>query len=704
MTTEAHHIIAQARTAGKRYLTDPQTKRLLRHYGIPLPREGMATSPDETVSLARAIKGPVVLKIISPDILHKSDVGGVRIGVQGDEAVREAYTDMLSQVQARFPQARVEGMLVQEYLPEGTELILGIAPDPAFRRVIMFGLGGVLVEIFRDVSFGVVPVAREQAQAMIQQTKAFTILSGARSRAMVNLDALVDIILRLSQLAEELGDEITELDINPLWVRKDGSLVAVDTRAALTEAASQPLLGEAEQPALRMEVMDRILNPMSLAVIGASNSPDKVGYLFMDDLMRRGYKGKLYPVNPRGGTILGLPAYAKVNDIPGAVDLAIIAVPPQVVPQVMQDCARKGIPGVMVNAAGFAETGTEAGKALEKEVLSIARAAGMRIVGPNCLGIYNPRISLGYLDAPELVGRVGVVAQSGSMTVRIVKFGIEHGVGFSKAISSGNESDLTLVDYIEYFGQDPQTAIIVAYVESIKDGPRFLRIARQVAARKPILIWKAGRTEAGAQAAASHTGALVSSTQVYNAAFQQAGAMAVGSFTALMDGLLLLDKIGTLPGDRVAIVSGPGGMGVALADACNDMGLSVPPFAPQTQSRLREILPSFAGTHNPVDITMAQIINQDLTRQCLKIVDDDPNIDVMITVLAAGEPSLLAQILLRAKGEVHKPLLALTNEPPEVYKEARPHLERAGIPVYDHPERVAQALAAILRKPSVWPR
>ncbi len=686
----------------KRYLTDVETKRLLVQYHIPVAAEFVASSATEAAELARQIPGPVVLKVISPDVLHKTEAGGVRINVSGDEAVRQAADEIRQSVLAHVPHAKIEGILVQEYIPQGIELIAGIAPDPAFGHAVMFGLGGIFVEVLRDVAFRVVPLSQEDASAMIREIRGLPILRGARGRAPVDLDALASILLALSRLAEEQGDKIAELDINPLLARPDGSLVAIDSRAALSPIADASIIPS--QPPLDMAALDRVLNPQRLAIIGASNSPDKIGYLLMNDLVRRGYRGDLYPVNPRGGDILGLPAYATVNDIPTPVDLAIVAVPPEAIPQVLRDCAQKEVPGVLINTAGFGETGTAEGRALEREVLQIARDAHMRIIGPNCLGIYNPRLSVGFLDIPELAGPVSVISQSGSMTARIVKFGIEHGIGFSKAVSSGNELDLNLTDYIEYFGQDRDTEIIVAYVESIRDGMRFMQVARRVAARKPILIWKAGRTEAGAQAAASHTGALVSSTQVYNAAFLQSGVIAVGSFTALMDGLILIARLGFPTGDRIAIVTGPGGMGVALADACNDLGLAVPALAPETRRHLQGVLPSFASTRNPIDITMAQIVNPDLSRQCMRIVDEDPNTDAIITVIAGGDPLMMSQVVLRAKPEVRKPLLVLMNDPPEETKSARLELEKAGIPVYDHPERAAQALAVALREPSVAPR
>lgn len=685
----------------RQYLTDVETKRLLVQYGIPVAMEFVASCTTEAVALARQIAGPVVLKVISPDVPHKTDAGGLRINVLGDDAVRQAAEEIQQSVLAHVPHARIEGLLVQEYIPQGTELIAGIAPDPAFGHAIMFGLGGIFVEVMRDVAFRVVPLRRQDALAMIREVRGFPILQGARGRAPVDLDALADILLALSRLAEEQGDRLAELDINPLLARPDGSLVAIDTRATLSQMAEDSAV--IPHPPLDTTTMDRILNPQHLAIIGASNSPDKIGYLLMSDLVRRGYRGQLSPVNPRGGHILGLPAHATVKDIPAPVDLAIVAVPPGAVRQVLRDCAQKAIPGVLINTAGFGETGTAEGRELEREVLQIARDVHMRIIGPNCLGIYNPRLSVGFLGIPELAGPISVVSQSGSMTARIVKFGIEHGIGFSKAVSSGNELDLNLTDYIEYFGQDRDTEIIVAYVESIRDGTRFMQVAREVAARKPILIWKAGRTEAGAQAAASHTGALASSTQIYNAAFQQAGIIAVGSFTALMDGLVLIAHLGFPSGDRIAIVTGPGGMGVALADACNDLGLAVPPLAPETRRRLQEILPGFASTRNPIDITMAQIVNPDLSRQCLRIVDEDPDTDAIIAVIAGGDPLMMSQVVLRAKPEVHKPLLVLMNDPPEETRAARLELEKVRIPVYDHPERAAQALAVALRKPSVAP-
>lgn len=694
--TDPRDLIARWQDERRTNLTDTDAKALLAAYDIPIAQEAVAHSRAQALQLGRQIGDAVVLKVISPDILHKSDAGGVRVDVKGDEAIGQAYDEIMANARAYDANARIDGMLIQGYLPVDTELIVGLAPDATFGRVIMFGIGGIFVEIMRDVSFGVVPITTEDAARMIRGIQGYPLLAGARGRTPVDEQALIHILLQLSQMAQDLP-QLAELDINPLIARPDGSLVAVDTRAALADVGRPA--AAAPRP-LDMATMDQIFSPQTLAIIGASNNPDKVGYLFMDDLLKRGYRGKLYPVNPRGGEIMGLTAYPDVTAIPEPVDLAIVAVPTAVVMPVLQQCAEAGVPGVMINTAGFNELGTKAGDALEQEMLTLLRDHDMRAVGPNCLGIYNPQQGLGYLDAPQAPGRIGLISQSGFMTTRIIKFGANHGLGFSKAVSGGNESDLTVEDYIAYLGQDTETDVIAAYVESIKDGQRFLRLAKSITPRKPIIVWKSGHTAAGAQAAASHTGSLAGSAQIYQAAFEQCGVIGVADMSTLFDTLNLIGHLGQVRGQRVAIITGPGGMGVALADACALAGLTVPTLQRATIDRLRAFLPFFAGMRNPVDLTMAQILNKDLVRQAILAVQTDPQIDAFIAVIAASGATEQAEVLLQAHAESHKPILVVLGEPEAECLEAKAMLEAAGIPVFTYPERAARALAAANRRQS----
>ena len=307
-----------------------------------------------------------------------------------------------------------------------------------------------------------------------------------------------------------------------------------------------------------------VFYPKSIAVVGASSDDTKSGTQFLRALVRAGYQGAIYPVNRSGGTSHGLPVYTDLGSIPGPVEYVILAIPRDSVLSVLDDCAAKRVKAVQLFTAGFRESGTENGRRLETEITEKARRGGFRLIGPNCIGIYNPsvRIPYGPLDRIGEPGSVGFISQSGGHGGRFVELGLERRIDFSKVISFGNGADLDCVDFLEYLAADPETKIIGAYLESVSRGRCFLELIRQTSTVKPVVVWKGGRTEAGAETATSHTGALSSSYAVWRAAMLQAGAIAVESLDEMADTVLALESIGSTAGRRVAVVSGLGGGGV----------------------------------------------------------------------------------------------------------------------------------------------
>jgi len=390
-----------------------------------------------------------------------------------------------------------------------------------------------------------------------------------------------------------------------------------------------------------VEQIDALFNPASVAVVGASNNPAKWGFGVFNDLVNKGFTGALYPITRSEERVSNIPAYSNITEVPGAVDLAIIVVPSQHVPAAMKDCARKGIKSAVVITAGFREVGGE-GVSLEDEVCDIAREAGIRFVGPNCFGMVNTGIclsSMGLLSPYSMPyvpkGSVAVISQSGNVGGYLLGLGFQRDLGFSKFVSSGNEADLCFEDYIEYLSWDPQTKIIVGYVEGLRDGKRFLQIAKETTRNKPIILMKVGRTKTGSKAAQSHTGSLAGAGSSYEAAFKQAGVICVNEVQELIDVAVAVAHQPVPKGKRVGIVTNGGGFGVISVDACESLGLEVPSLAPETIERLSQWLPPMWSHSNPVDM----VGTIDKSYACIGAVLKDDNVDAVLAISSLGFPA-----------------------------------------------------------------
>jgi len=387
--------------------------------------------------------------------------------------------------------------------------------------------------------------------------------------------------------------------------------------------------------------IDALFNPKSIAVVGASNNPAKWGFGIFNDLLNKGFAGKLYPVTRSEEKISNIAAYSNIKDIPEPVDLVCIVVPAHYVPAVMEDCAEKGVKSAIIITAGFREVGEE-GKKLEEEVLGIAREAGIRFVGPNCFGIVNTSAnisSMGLLSPyaiPRIPGgSIGIISQSGNAGGYLLGIGAQQGLKFSKFVSSGNETDLHFEDYLEYFLWDPETKVIVGYVEGLKDGRRFLEVARETTKRKPVVVLKVGRTKSGSKAAHSHTGSLAGSESFYAAAFKQTGVICVSEIADVLDVAVAAAYQPIPRGNRVGIVTIGGGFGVIAADACEKQGLEVPSLTDETINRLSKWLPPHWSHSNPVDM----VGTLDKTYACIGSVLKDENVDAVLTIASLGFPS-----------------------------------------------------------------
>jgi acetyltransferase len=450
-----------------------------------------------------------------------------------------------------------------------------------------------------------------------------------------------------------------------------------------------------------MPSLDPILRPRSIAVIGASRQKHTIGWQILDNLLRVGFTGPVYPVNPKASAIHSMPAYPSIAEVPESVDLAVIVVPGAYVAEVTQQCVDRGVKGLVVISAGFREVGGE-GVERERELLEIVKQAGVPMVGPNCLGVINndPAFAMNATFAPARppVGPVGFVSQSGAMGASILDYAESLNIGISMFVSSGNKADVSGNDVLEYWRDDPNTQVVLMYLESFGNPRKFVEIGREMTRHKPICVVKSGRTGAGARAAASHTGALGGTELATNALIAQAGALRAETVEDLFDLAMSFANQPLPSGNRVAIVTNAGGPGIMAADACEANGLSVVHLAPETEDLLRTRLPEEASVKNPVDlIASASAENYEFALQC---VFDDPNVDAAIAAfvppLGIQTRDVAAAIVRVNERHPEKPLLAVL-----MGREGLPaglaELHDASIPAYIFPESAARALGAMWR-------
>ncbi|MBL7166311.1 MAG: CoA-binding protein [Dehalococcoidales bacterium] len=468
----------------------------------------------------------------------------------------------------------------------------------------------------------------------------------------------------------------------------------------------------------RLEEFAPVFYPKSHAVIGASASERKFGGRFLKTLLNFGYSGKVYPVNPQESEVLGLKTYARVGDIPEPVEFASIAVPARAVPGVVEECLAKGVKAVQILSAGFRELGEE-GARMERDLASMA-ARGLRIVGPNCFGVYCPGGGMTILPGENLsreTGPVGFISQSGGYAVRVPRRADGLGIRFSKAVSYGNACDINECDLLEYFLEDPETDIITGYLEGVRDGPRFFRVLKEVCRTKPVIIWKGGLTQGGARAAQSHTASLSGEEVIWEAVFRQTGAIQVNNLEELLDTTLAFIHLEPQMGRRMCSVGGGGGIGVAAADTWERAGLSVPLFPPELEKKLLAIIPAVgASAKNPVDVG-GPFPMPPMLRAVLETVCTDADIDILVvdeiemaSALPGSKqqfrpPELLGetmQIPLDIKNRFGKPVVivmpveAVSTDSLESEGERRKIRDfylQNGIPVYLTKERAAKALA-----------
>jgi len=447
-----------------------------------------------------------------------------------------------------------------------------------------------------------------------------------------------------------------------------------------------------------MQDIDRIFHPQAISIIGSSGREGSFGRLFLEGMIRMGYPA-IYPVHPREKELLGLKAYPGIKEIPVDIDLAISLVPRSEVLQVVRDCAVKGVKGLILFTSGFKEKDAEGGK-IEQEIVLAARKGGVRLIGPNANGFYCPAAKIctfpGALMAgglPAESGGTAIISQSGSFADYTCQVLTGKNIRFSYAVGYGNESDLGAVDFLEYFGTDKETRVIAGYLEGIKNGRRFYELAQKISKQKPIIIWKGGLTESGARAAFAHTGSLAGSRQVWETMFKQSGIISVHSVEEVSDCVTAFSWLPLPKGKRTAILSGMAGTNVGTADNCLMMGLEMAKYTEKTNQRLSKILPAIGTTAaNPTDIGAGVLVNPTLYGETAKILLEDENTDMLITVTGPDNPSTVKD-LADAALHTDKPMVVSLFDIAGLVEPQVKLLQEKHVPVYLDPKRAANALA-----------
>jgi acetyl coenzyme A synthetase (ADP forming)-like protein len=675
-------VLDRVKADGRTSLTAPEGKLVCDAYGIPVPKEAVANSAAEAAKQAESIGFPVVLKIVSPDILHKTEAGGVLVGVKSAEEASRGYETILANAKKYNADAKIEGVQVQQMLKGGTEVIVGSITDGSFGKLVAFGLGGVLVEVLKDITFRLAPATRDDALSMLDGIQAAEMLHGVRGGDPVSREALADIIVKVSQLVTDFP-QITELDLNPVFATKSDA-TAADVRIVVDFEPQAEHFKRKDEDIVRS--MYRIMKPKTLAVIGASAEDGKIGNSVMKNLINGGYKGDIYPIHPKADEILGYKAYKSVKDVPADIDVAVFAIPAKFVAQALTECGEKGIAGAILIPSGFAETGNHEG---QQEIQEIGRKYNIRLMGPNIYGFYYTweNLCATFCTAYDVKGHAALSSQSGGIGMAIIGFSRSAKMGVSAIVGLGNKSDIDEDDLLAFFEQDDNTHVIAQHCEDLKDGRAFAEMARRVSKKKPVIVLKAGRTSAGAKAAASHTGALAGNDKIYEDVLKQSGVIRARSLRQLLEFARGVPILPTPKGENVVIITGAGGSGVLLSDAVVDNGLSLMSFPPDLDEAFKKFIPPFGASGNPVDITGGE--PPKTYQNTVKLGLEDDRIDALIlgywhTIVTP--PMVFARLMvevveeMKAKGKV-KPVVASLAGDVEV-EEAAQYLYDHGIPAY----------------------
>ena len=689
-------------------LREDQSKELLRRQGICTTTEKLAKNVDQALSFAGEIGFPVAAKVCSSNILHKTDVGGVKLNIRTPEELRNAFNEITNNVRSNAPDAVVEGILVQAMARPGREVIIGVKDDPSFGAVLMFGLGGIFVEVFRDVSLRIPPITRLEALEMIKEIRGYSVLGGTRGQKPADIQAIADILQTVSQIVTSMP-EIVEMDLNPVIVHEKGAVtvdakifldsyrIREDTRNGSNNHQITKSLLENDRSARSARDFEAFFEPRSIMIVGASRTGGKPGNVVLENILANGYEGKVYLVNPQTSEILGLRCYRSIMDVPEAPDLAVLIIPAAATLDAMKECAAKGVKATIIASGGYAEV-DEGGAVLQQQILQVAKNAGMRIMGPNTSGLVSmPRkFTTSFFPLGKLrKGPISYIAQTGNFATHTMRWILTaENFGVSRVAGLGNKIDVDEAEALEYFEEDSETRAIAMYLDGFKNGRRFLENGRRISRKKPIIALKAGRTRSGISALHTHTASIAEDDLIVETAFKQAGIVRVQNYNDLIETAKALAFQSTPRGNRVAILCPSGAMCVTSADACERRGLRVADFSEETLKNLKALSPSWLSIRNPVDIWGPVTLHgsDHAYRTIMEMALSEEKVDALVATLMLTpetvnqnlkfDPGNLKYIPEISKKHPDKTILISITGDKTYFEIAKHYLEERSIPVY----------------------
>jgi 3-hydroxypropionyl-CoA synthetase (ADP-forming) len=659
-----------------------QVKGIARDYGIAVPDGAMVETAQAAAAVAEKLDYPVVVKAVSENLLHKTEHQAVHLNLHSAEAVSNACKAILGSFSERGQHP--DGFLVEKMMPAGAEFIVGLQDDPHFGPVLMLGTGGIMVHLLDDVTFRVLPVTRQDVEGMIEEIKGKLLMRGFRGSPPLNEAAFVETLLAVAELGVDAAGLYESVDFNPVIVTETQS-VAVDAKIIL---AREPAEGRLSAPAAHTQNIDKFFEPRTVALIGASTTPGKIGYVVADSLINHQFEGKVYPITRGRKRIFGLDSYEGLTELPEVVDLAVIVVGLALVPDILGQCRDLGIPAALIISGGGKELGGEQAE-LEKNIRDLAHEYGIRLIGPNCIGCFNAtnRFDAFFQTHERMVrpkaGHAAFITQSGTYGCSFLE-AFEH-IGVTRMISYGNRVDVDEADMIAYLAQDPETKVLAAYAEGMGDGRKFLQTAREVVSthRKPLVVYKSGRTKRSAKAAQSHTGAYGGTYGIYRGAFKQAGILAVDSFEELVAVTKALALQPHAQGPGIAMISNGAGPMVNAIDLFGRYELEIAPTLPETIEKMAAQYPPFYISKNPVDVTgSATSADYLLAMECLL---EDPTVDVIMNWFVFQDTPLdegIVGAVASMNRKSHKPILCGAAGGPYTHRLSRA-IEDVGVPVFE---------------------
>lgn len=580
-------------------MSEALSKQLLTPFGFPFAVEAVVATPSEAANAADEMGYPVVAKLNGDSIAHKTERGLVKLKLADRAAVEHAATDLLAMA---TPDDGEVQLLIAKMIDGKRELIVGMVHDPAFGNTAMLGVGGIFAEVIQDVVFAPMPIDLASAKRMIEALKYQAILKEFRGEAAVDTESLARAIVALSAACDK-HPEIVSIDINPLIVQRDGTLVAVD---ALVETR------DLEEAAVKMytsfnpkaDHYRALFSPRAVVVVGASSHPGKFGFVSLHNILSSKFAGKVYATNLQNELILGIQTISSIDDLPlDEIDLAFFCTPASANPQLLRQCAERGIRAAFIASAGYREAGTQ-GEQAEQDLVQLAADLDMLIAGPNGQGVVSTPVSL----CAQIVGPypprggISVASQSGNFVSSFLNYARQTGVGIARAISAGNAAQTSVGQYLEWFSQDNETRVSLAYIESVNDGKALKSSFTAALKSKPLVVVKGGATDAGSRAAQSHTGALASNDKIFDGLCRSTGASRART---VEEGFDVAASFATQPlprGKRVVVLTTVGGWGVVTSDAIAQDGvLDLITLPSALVKSLDDLLPPRWSRNNPID-------------------------------------------------------------------------------------------------------